>query len=105
MRFKYIHEDDVIGFYELNPLPGCNQVVVSNHAWLAPHMRGKGLGSKAHEQRLKEAKELGYDYIVCTVKSTNLIQIDILKSHQWKCLDQFPNRETGNLVELWGKRL
>ena len=67
MRFS-----DQYGFYELNPFPGSNQVVVSNHAFIFPKFRGKGFGKIQHMERLIKARELGYDLIVCTVRATKL---------------------------------
>jgi len=106
MRFSYLDEDGkVVGFYELNSLPGSNQVLVSNHAWISPEYRGKGLGQKLHQQRLDKARELGYDYITCTVLATNFPQIHILELNSWLQLDQFKNRETENTVYLYGRKL
>jgi GNAT superfamily N-acetyltransferase len=93
------------GFYELNPFPGCNQIVVSNHSWVAPEHRGKGLGTVIHKERLDVMKVLGYDYAICTVKLGNVAQINILNKNGWKCLDEFLNRETGNTVLVFGRRL
>lgn len=107
MRYPY-HKPgttEVIGFYELNPLPGSNQCVVSNHAWLAPHVRGQGWGELAHKERLDKAKELGYDYIVCTVVATNVGQLRILDKNGWTLLSSFTSRETGHLIRLFGRPL
>ena len=100
MRFANEH-----GYGELNNFPGCNQLTVSNHAFIYPKDRGKGNGHKNHELRLKRAKFLGYDYIMCTVISTNIIQIKIMKKHNWKELDRFTNSETGNEVIIFGRKL
>lgn len=91
------------GFYELNPFPGCNQIVVSNHAFVREGARGKGVGSSAHQARLQHIKELGYDYAICTVVSTNEPQINILVKNGWVCIGAFHNRETGNMVQIWGR--
>jgi predicted GNAT superfamily acetyltransferase len=99
------YEDGHGGFYELNPFPGCNQLVVSNHSWICPSKRGKGLGTVIHRQRLEKAKILGYDYVLCTVKADNVPQINLLNHNGWKCLDEFHNRETGNDVMIFGRRL
>jgi RimJ/RimL family protein N-acetyltransferase len=99
------YSDEHGGFYELNPFPGCNQLVVSNHAWVAPENRGKGLGTVIHGERLAKMRILGYDYAICTVRCTNEPQICILKNAGWKKLDDFLNRETGHCIELWGKKL
>lgn len=101
MRFS----DDNGGFFELNPFPGCNQVVVSNHSWIAPDKRGQGLGTKVHNERLSLMEKLGYDYALCTVKSGNFAQIAILNKAGWKQLDAFMNRETNNVVLIYGKGL
>jgi len=93
---------DEHGFYELNPFPGCNQVVVSNHAFIYPQHRGKGWGSEQHRHRLQMAKHLGYNYMICTVKETNEPELHILRTHGWRKLDVFLNTETENNLELWG---
>ena len=91
------------GFFELNPFPGCNQIVISNHSWIDHKYRGQGIGHTEHEARLKEIERLGYDYVMCTVKSDNAAQIKILEKHGWTYLHQFTNRETGNTVHIYGK--
>lgn len=96
---------DEYGFYELNPFPGCNQIVISNHSFVYPEHRGKGIGTKAHANRLAEIKRLGYSYVICTVKKNNLPQLKILAKFNWKELDFFFNMETGNDVVLYGKSI
>ena len=93
------------GFYELNPFPGCNQIVVSNHAFINKAARGQGHGRKQQEDRLENIKALGYDYVVCTVKATTVAEIKNLVRTGWKQLDSFLNRETENTVQLWGKSI
>lgn len=93
------------GYCELNPFPGCSQIVVSNHAFIYPDKRRKGLGSLNHELRVNRAKFMGYDYILCTVKADNVAELAILKKYNFKELDEFLNSETGNLVKLFGKKL
>jgi GNAT superfamily N-acetyltransferase len=89
------------GFYELNPFPGCNQLVVSNHAFVEPSDRGKGIGHSAHKDRLDHIKDLGYDAVVCTCVETNFIQVQILNKAGWHRVFRFYNRETMNWVGLW----
>ncbi|GAG53067.1 unnamed protein product [marine sediment metagenome] len=93
------------GYGELNNFPGCNQLTVSNHAFIFPKDRGKGNGSENHKLRLKRAKSLGYDYIMCTVIHTNTPELRILKKNNWKELDRFKNKESGNTVIIFGKKL
>lgn len=99
------HSDGIGGFYELNPFPGCNQIVVSNHSWIPPEKRGKGFGDQIHKERLAHIKLLGYDYAICTVKSDNIPQIRILEKNGWRWLDNFFNGETGNSVYIYGRKM
>lgn len=49
--------------------------------------RGKGLGTRAHEHRLKVAKAQGFKYVLCSVRKDNEIQRKILAKFNWKELD------------------
>lgn len=100
MRFS-----NEFGFYELNPFPGCNQIVVSNHAFIYPKFRGQGKGRQQHEERLQKAKDLGYDLIMCTVKADNARERHILESNGWKQCQRFLNQETDNLIVIYVKEL
>ena len=93
------------GFYELNTFPGCNQMVVLNHVLVYPDKRGSGFGTRANQIQVQQAKILGYDYIICTVISTNLAQLRIVMKNGFKELDSFDNIETGNTVKIFGKKL
>jgi len=93
------------GFCELNPFPGCNQIVVSNHSLVRKEFRGKGVGTKEHQNRLKVITHLGYDYALCTCKETNIPQIKILLNNGWKQLDSFKNQETENTVLIFGRQM
>jgi hypothetical protein len=90
------------GFYELNPFPGSNQIVVKNHAFV--NVKGQGHGSKQHFQSNEKAEELGYDYMLCTVREDNLAQINILKAHCWNFFDSFKSTETEHVVQIWGRK-
>ena len=89
------------GFCELNPFPCMSQIVVSNHAFIYPEMRGEGKGTANHSLRVERAKFMGYDYMMCTVVSTNVPQLKIVNKEGFKKLDAFVNRETGNLVFIF----
>ena len=94
-----------VGFFELNPFPGCNQIVVSNHSFIRKNLRGNGLGSTEHGNRLSLIKELGYNYSLCTVKDCNVPQIKILEKFGWKLLDTFFNEETESKIRIYGKNI
>lgn len=93
------------GYCELNPFPGNSQIVVSNHAFIYPEKRGKGKGHDNHKLRVERATFMGYDYVICTVKSDNLIERAILNRNGFKALDEFLNTSTGNMNMLFGKQL
>mgnify|MGYP003394400792 CR=1 FL=1 len=93
------------GWYELNPFPGCNQIAVSNHAFIYPRYRGLGHGKQQHLERLQNAKDQGYNYIICTVNSANSEELAILNKNGWQQLDSFVNIETTNNIQIFGKSL
>jgi len=94
-----------VGHYELNNFPGCNQIVVSNHSCIYPQHRGKGLGKALSIEKLAVAKNEGYDYAIATVVGSNSPQLAIMESNGWTLLDTFFNRESGNEVNIFGRRL
>ena len=89
------------GFFELNNFPGCNQLVISNHAFIMPEFRGTGKGTAAHQQRLDQIKKMGYDAAICTVREDNEVQKHILETFKWVKVFRFLNKETNNGVEVW----
>jgi hypothetical protein len=92
------------GYYELNDFPGNHQIVVSNHAHIHPHLRGKGLGQIEHLQRLHKMRDLGYDYTICTVAKDNEVQSHILNKMDWRELASFWVPYTGEIL-LYGRPL
>ena len=93
------------GFCEINSIPGCTQLAISNHAFIHPEHRGKGHGDRNHKLRLERAKQMGYDAIMCTVRKDNAPQKAILRGNAWLMVFEFHNKETGHDVEVWMKRL
>lgn len=93
------------GYCELNPFPGCSQIVVSNHGVVFKHKRGQGKGTENHRLRVKRATDLGYDMMLCTVREENKKEKHILNKEGWAFLIKFLNSETETWVELWAKRL
>ena len=93
------------GYCELNPFPGCNQIVVSNHGVIFEQHRGVGNGHKNHHLRVDRAKALGYDLMLCTVRSNNKPEKAILKAAHWVKVFEFRNSESGHDIEIWVKTL
>lgn len=90
---------------ELTTLPGCSQVVVSHGVFVPPKSRGNGIGKQGQLKRLRLMEELGYDYALCTVESTNDAQIHILTSNGWKKLSSFKSSKTGHKVYIFGRNI
>lgn len=91
------------GSYEIENLPGSPQVAVSIHSFIFKEKRGKGYGKAMHLERLAKLKELGYDYVLCTVRDDNKAEIHILETNGWRYLDMFYSSATGNLVQLFAR--
>jgi len=89
----------------IDPLPGSSQVCVFHSAFVLPHLRNEGIGSAAHADRLRLAKEALYDYAICTVDETNTYQIRNLHKFGWNHIGQFPSSKTKHHVLIFGKNL
>lgn len=64
------------------------------------------MGSDSMKNVSHKAKELGYDYIICTVMNENEAEIAILRKYGWRQMeDSIWNKETEHLVSMWSKRL
>jgi L-amino acid N-acyltransferase YncA len=94
-----------VGYYELNPFPGCNQLVVSNHATIFKAFRNKGYGARAALHRINMAESLGYDAMIATVKDSNTPQKIIMDRMGWSNVFSFENSETDNLIHVYMKNL
>lgn len=93
------------GHYELNPFPGSNQIVISSHAFVKKEFRGNGHGKETASRRIEKARELDYDYMLCTVRADNEPQLKIVRKLGWKELDHFYNTVTECEVILFGLTL
>lgn len=100
MRFA-----DEFGYYELNPFPGNACVCVSNNAVIYPEFRGQGKGQEQHKQRLEQARNLGYTYILATVHAGNAVELHILQKNGWADLGGFYNHGKADCTLLYGKLL
>lgn len=90
---------------EFTPLPGCHQCVVSHDVFVPEGQRGLGHGKEAHALRLDHMRALGYDYALCTIRSDNTRQVNIVDKARWTWLSSFHSSKTGNDVRLYGRRL
>lgn len=90
---------------DLTPFPGCGQIVVSHNVFLPPEYRGQGHGGKAHKERLNVMHNLGYDYALATVISTNERERAILVSNGWRIIADFNSSRSGEFILIYGRRI
>jgi L-amino acid N-acyltransferase YncA len=86
---------------EISDMPGCPQVAVSHYVFMKDGEKGQGSGQKAHRERLRIMKDLGYDHAICTVVNSNEVEKHILDKQGWKRVDFFTSSKTGHLVEIF----
>lgn len=95
----------MVGAYEFDNLPGCSQVVVSHSMFLNPEERGKKLSEHLAMKRVFHARDLVYDYMLCTVCSTNKAQIKIIERIGWERLASFKSSKTEHDVIIFGRKI
>lgn len=84
---------------------GCGSaVVISYGVSISPSLRGKGLGQKAHKERLERFRNEGYNYALCTVRRDNQAQLHILKKNGWVRLANTASTD-GTPIYLMGRNL
>lgn len=94
--------NEVIGGYEIDPLPGNGDVAVSHGVYLREGFRGAGLGQRQHEERLANITNQNYMAVICTVREDNEVEKHILTKNGWTKVWGFPNKD-GEKVELWAR--
>lgn len=67
----------------------CRSLGMSHAVYIHPLNRGKGLGTKAHADRIEKAKLEGFRYLICSVRNNNKAQLKILRKFGWKELTEF----------------
>ena len=77
-----------------------HQVCIFTNAFVYSEHRGKGHGSAAHRARLQFARDIGFNYALCTVDDDNVPQCRILRKFYWT-----PLAPVGRGVTLWGRDL
>jgi len=95
--------DMIWSSYNLDQLPGCCGVVVSNGAYLNHNQRGYGLGEYFHKERIDLATYMGYSCMMATTILNNEAENHILRNNGWKTVHSFVNKRTGNTVLIWIK--
>jgi hypothetical protein len=98
--YTVFDNDEFIGTFSLQQLPGCCGVCVSFWARTADGQKRKGYGTALNEYRKELAKSMGYTVLMCTDVAHNVPQRKILEKNGWKTLQSFTNKRTGNTVNI-----
>jgi RimJ/RimL family protein N-acetyltransferase len=94
-----------VGHFELTAMPGCPKVAISHGLNIAVSCRGLGYGRAAMEDRIRQARELGFQLLMCTVVVGNSAQEKIMARYQFRPVSTFDNATTGNKVVLYYKNI
>ena len=93
-------DGEAIGRGTIELLPGFQCTLGWSHsAHIHWTHRGKGLGTEAHMARLAKAKEIGFKYLMCSIRTDNMAQRAILKKAGWIKLHDL--KTYCSTVELW----
>jgi hypothetical protein len=95
----------VVGHYNLDPMPGCPKVGISSHLEIYSPHRGKRYAYPAMEDRIRLARESGFQILLCTVVVGNVPQEKVMRKFRFREVSWFDNETTGNRIRLWYKNL
>jgi GNAT superfamily N-acetyltransferase len=90
-----------IGCFEIDSMPSQCQVAIAHGFFIHEHKRGQGLASVLHARQIKELRNLGYDYAICTVSGDNPAQSKAIKNAGWTLTNTFYNRRISKQTEVW----
>lgn len=106
MKYLTLNNDGLaVAEWNLDPMPGCARVAISHGFQVYPQFRGTGWASVSMKERLKKAKELGFQMILATVGDNNRPEEFCLRHHGWQQFGYLFNPNTGNTVYCWKKDL
>lgn len=93
------------GAYEIDSTPGQPQVAHCHSFFVKKENRGQGLAHKLKKHQHTTLSALGYDFATCTVAAGNTAQKRVLETAGWDQLGEFENNRTGEMTEMWGRKL
>lgn len=99
-----------LSYFCLTALPGDGDVVVSHGVSVDSFVRGKGLGTLLHNQRVEAARAAGASCMLCTVRSDNEPERTILFKNGWRQMGSYQSHAVvvaaqTYMVEFWIKEL
>lgn len=86
------------------PMSGNNKICVLHHSEVEPKLRGYGIGLELLKVRLKAAKQIGYKAVMCTVRSDNAVELNLLAKNGVSLLTYY-EKQPGVSVYLGWKIL
>lgn len=90
------------GRFSISNAPGHPQMANCYGFFVPAKLRGQGMENALLAQQEKYLVGIGFDYAVCTVRSDNTAQRQVLQTAGWRMLASFNDSKSGNSVELWG---
>jgi GNAT superfamily N-acetyltransferase len=103
MCMNIFENKKTVARFALSFLDGCKGILVSHSMLVSPEFRGKGIAKKLQSIKEKIAKDLQVSVLLATVTQDNLAEKKVIKD--WKCVDKFNNKRTGNNVEVFTKKI
>lgn len=96
MRIRHPH-----GTAEITSLPGCADVAVITAASVDPAQRGKGLGTAYNAERIRIARQFGYEAVMCTANLQNDRQMAVLKKNGWTLCHKYYSKRTSHWIGIF----
>jgi len=94
-----------VSSFVLRPMPGCHAICISHAVEVFEPYRNKGVGSTLEELRYEVCKTMNIATIICTVVSTNSVQIRIMEKKLWQRMFELKNPKNNNTVLFFKKDL
>lgn len=85
---------------EITTMPGCPAICIFHAAFVAEGVRHKGIGTRAHHERLLAARAMGYQMAICTIDKANGHQYKILNKFKWQVGNISYNPATGHGISI-----
>lgn len=94
-------QKEVAGF-TLMEQPNCCGILISTKTFVHKDYQRHGIGTAMMQLKIAIAIEFGYSLLLATVNKTgNPTEVHILEKSGWKCLYEFRNSRTKNIVGIY----
>ena len=93
------------GAFNIDPMPGNNQVALCSGFFVFPDSRGEGNGHRLKAFQMDVLKSEGYSLAICTVRADNAAQLRVMKKAKWQEIRNFINDQTGAQTKVFSKTI